>query len=154
MFALTWWLPALGRQKQMDLWELKASLVYTANSGPARVNGRSQLKRKQNKTTKQKCLGFYKETNHNATNTLIIIPEYQILSQLGGAAGYWEQDSHQLNAFALKTAWHLRASGQTLPSSTRWDPSSKRTDRAHFIQTYKIFVLQSSGQERRDNLWS
>jgi hypothetical protein len=56
-----WWhrplIPALGRQRQEDLCEFKANLVYRASSRTARAIQRNPVSKKQktqNKTKKQK----------------------------------------------------------------------------------------------------
>lgn len=70
IFGLMWWLwllnPALGRQKQMDLCEFKASLIYIANSRSVRVHGKTLFKRKQTKQLSQNVYGLKKK--------LIIMP--------------------------------------------------------------------------------
>ena len=49
-------IPALGRQRQVDLSELEASLVYKASSRTARATHRNRVSenRKQNKTKQKK----------------------------------------------------------------------------------------------------
>jgi hypothetical protein len=43
-------IPVLGRQRQVDLSEFQASLVYRASSRIARATWRNCLKKNQNKT--------------------------------------------------------------------------------------------------------
>ena len=58
MLAWQWWwltplVPALRRQRQVDLWEFEASLVYKANSKTARtVSQRKPCLKETNKTNK------------------------------------------------------------------------------------------------------
>ena len=85
-----WWrtplIPALGRQKQEDLCELKASLVYRVSSRTVRTTQRNSVSKNQNKvktTAKRKQVST--EYNFSLTqrihihfshrlNTLLIIP--------------------------------------------------------------------------------
>jgi hypothetical protein len=46
-------IPALGRQRQVDLCELEASLVYRVSSRTASAIQRNPVMKKQNKTKKQ-----------------------------------------------------------------------------------------------------
>ena len=56
VFCQAWWhtpfIPALGRQRQVDLWEFKASLIYTATPRTARAIQRGPVS-KTNQPTQQ-----------------------------------------------------------------------------------------------------
>ena len=69
-------IPALGRQRQVDLNEFEASLVYKASSRTARtVTHRNPLSQKQNKTKtlslKNKTKQKQKQTNKKKNKTQI-----------------------------------------------------------------------------------
>jgi len=46
-------IPTLGRQRQVNLCEFKASLIYRMNSRAARATQRNAVSKKQNKTKKK-----------------------------------------------------------------------------------------------------
>jgi hypothetical protein len=64
-------IPALRRQRQVDLCEFEASLVYTASSRTARVTQRNSVLEK-NKTQKQtnenKCILALRFVHHDQCN--------------------------------------------------------------------------------------
>jgi hypothetical protein len=55
-----WWrallIPALGKQRQEDLCEFEASLVYRVSSTIARATQRNPVSTKQNKTKQNKMI--------------------------------------------------------------------------------------------------
>jgi hypothetical protein len=62
-------IPALGRQRQEDLCELEASLVYRASSRTARVTRRPCLEKAKSKRKKKKDSPFFSQQPAFATSS-------------------------------------------------------------------------------------